>query len=125
MDQKIFGAPIYAADGLMANQRFDICGDWPAQAPIADDHFGNALTDESGRNAPSRGFYFRKFRQRQPELFDLRLFVFHVLSDHGIEFLRLELVRMQALILGGRVVVTGAGGGNQLDFVAHERPLKP
>jgi hypothetical protein len=28
---------------------------------------------------------------------------------------------VQALIFGGRVVMTGAGGGNQFDFVAHVR----
>jgi len=44
------------------------------------------------------------------ELFDLRFFVGNVLADDGIEFLRLQFVRMQALIFGGRVVVTGAGG---------------
>jgi hypothetical protein len=76
-----------------------------------------------GRNAASRGFYFRKLGQLRLSLFDLRFFVGDVLAHHGIEFLRLKLVRMQALILRGRVVVTRAGGRYQFDFVAHDGPL--
>jgi hypothetical protein len=81
------------------------------------------MADESGRDAASRSFYFRELGQRPSRLFDLRFFVSDVLAHHGIEFLRFELVRMQALILGGRVVMTRAGGRNQFDFVAHVRPL--
>jgi hypothetical protein len=77
------------------------------------------MAHEGGRDAASRGFYFRKFGQRLRRLFDLRFFVGDVLAHHGIEFLRLELVRVQALVLGGRVVMTCAGGRNQLDLVAH------
>jgi hypothetical protein len=112
-DEEVFRAPINTAHDLMADSGFEFRGDRPTQAPIADDHFDDAMTQESGRNAASRGFYFRKLRQRlgsPGELLDLRFFVSHVLADNGIEFLRLQLVRMQALIFGGRVVVTGTGG---------------
>jgi hypothetical protein len=81
------------------------------------------MADESGRDAASRSFDFRKLGQRPSRLFDLRFFVSDVLAHYRIEFLRFELVRMQAFILGGRVVMTGTGGRNQFDFVAHVRPL--
>jgi hypothetical protein len=77
---------------------------------------------ESGCNARPGGFDFWKLGQLEP-LLDLGFFVRHVLADHRIEFLRFQFVRVQALIFGGRVVVTGAGRGNQLDFVAHESSL--
>jgi hypothetical protein len=79
------------------------------------------MPNERGRDATPRGFYFRKFGQLRLNLFDLGFFVSDVLAHDGIEFLCLELVWVQALILGGRVVMTGAGGGNQFDLVAHVR----
>src|SRR5258708_1647384 len=124
-DEQVFRAPIDGTDTLAANGRFEFRSDRPAQAPIADDHVDDTMPNERGCDAPPRGFYFGKLGQLRLKLFDLRFFVSDVLAHHGIEFLRLELVRMQALILGGRVVVTGTGGRNQFDFVAHEQPLKP
>src|ERR1700743_3667069 len=125
MDQQIFAAARDVADSLIADLRFEPCRYGPAQAAIADDHIRDSRTCERGCDAPPRGFYFGKFGQRRPKLFDLRFFVFDVLADYGVEFLRLELVRMQALVLGGRVVMTGAGGRNQFDLVAHVGPLRP
>jgi hypothetical protein len=81
------------------------------------------MADEGGSDAPPGSFYFWEFRQFKARLFDLRFFVGDVLADHRIEFLRLQLVRVQALILGGRVVMTGARGRNQFDLVAHNSPL--
>jgi hypothetical protein len=77
----------------------------------------NTLADEGGSDAPPGGFYFRELGQ---ELLDLRFFVGDVLAHDGIEFLGLHLVRMQTLVLGGRVIVTGAGGGDEFDLIAHE-----
>jgi hypothetical protein len=124
-DNQVFRAPLDCAHQLPANGRFEIRGDGPAQPAIADDQVDDARLNECGRDAAPGRFYFRKLGQRPARLFDLRFFVGDVLAHHRIEFLRLELVRMQALILGGRVVMTGAGGRNQFDFVAHVRPLKP
>ena len=111
-DEQVLRAPIDAADDLIAHRRFEFCGNRPAQAPVAHDHVDDAMAYQSGRNAASRGLYFRKLGQGRgalSRLLDLRFFVSDVLADHGIEFLRLQLVRMQTLVLGGRVVVTGAG----------------
>jgi hypothetical protein len=59
-------------------------------------------------------------------LLDFRFFVGDVLARHGIEFLGFHLVRMQPLVLGGREELTRSGGGDQLDFIAHEcRSLNP
>jgi hypothetical protein len=124
-DEQVFRAPIDGNDTLAADGGFEFRSDGPAQATIADDHVDEMMPNERGCDAPPRGFYFGKLGQLRLKLFDLRFFVSDVLAHHGIEFLRLEFVRVQALIFGGRVVVTGAGGGNQFDFVAHEQPLKP
>jgi hypothetical protein len=125
LDKQVFRAPLDCAHQLPTNGRFEICRDGPAQPAIADDEVGDALPDQCGRDAAPRSFYFRKLGQRRAGLFDLRFFIGDVLAHHGIEFLRLELVGMQTLIFGGRVEVTGAGGRNQFDFVAHVQPLKP
>src|SRR5580693_9076556 len=55
-------------------------------------------------------------------LLDLRLFICDVLAHHRVELLRFQFVRMQPLVLGGRVVMPGARRRNQFDFVAHEFP---
>src|SRR5580704_1692113 len=135
-DEQVFRAPIDCNDTSAANGRFEFRGNGPAQTPIAHDHVDDARANKRGSDAASGRFYFRELWHRCAEanrlehlaegevvLFDLRFFVGDVLAHHGIEFLRLELVRMQALIFGGRVVVTGAGGGNQFDLVAHDGPL--
>src|ERR1700742_1969399 len=125
MDQALFAAARDVADGLITDLRFQPWRYGPTQTAIADDHIRDSRACERGCDAPPRGFYFGKFGQRRPKLFDLRFFIFDVLADDRIEFLRLELVRMQALVLGGRVVMTGAGGRNQFDLVAHVGPLRP
>src|SRR5579863_9788218 len=103
-------------------------GDGPAQAPIAHEDVEYAPLQQCGRDAASRRFYFRELgrvRLGRAGLLDLRFFVRDVLAYDGIEFLRFQFVRMQALVLRGRVEMTGAGRRNQLDLVAHESPLKP
>jgi hypothetical protein len=52
------------------------------------------------------------------ELLQLDLFVFHVLTCLGIKFHDQHFVGRGFLVLGGRVKVTGAGSGFQLDFLA-------
>jgi len=120
-DDQVFRASLDAEDLLPTYGSFEIRRNGPAQAPIADHHVDDAAANERGRDAPPRGFYFGKLGQLKPNLFDLGFFISDVLAHYGIEFLRLELVGVQALIFGGRVVMTGAGGGNQFDFVAHVR----
>jgi hypothetical protein len=63
-DQDVFGATLDAEDGLMAYRCFEFGRNRPAQAAVADDDIDDAGADERGRNAASRGFYFRKFGQR-------------------------------------------------------------
>src|SRR5580692_6967840 len=57
--------------------------------------------------------------QARRALLDLRFFVRDVLAHDRIEFLGFQLVRMQALVLRGRIVMTGARRRDQFDFVAH------
>src|SRR5580692_8109101 len=57
-------------------------------------------------------------------LLDLRLFVGDVLTCHGVEFAHFQLVRVQALVLGGHVEVTETGRGQQLDLLAHGGSLR-
>jgi hypothetical protein len=49
---------------LIADRRFELRSNRPSQAPIADNHIDDAMIHESGRNAASCGFYFRKLGQR-------------------------------------------------------------
>src|SRR5690606_17624886 len=51
-------------------------------------------------------------------LLDLAFLVDHVLAHHGIVLLHFHLARRVLLVLVGRVVVAGAGGGDQADLVA-------
>jgi hypothetical protein len=61
--------------------------------------------------------------QTPPErnLLDLRFFVGDVLAHHRIEFHGLHLVRMEPLVLRGRVEMTGARRRDQFDFIAHAK----
>jgi hypothetical protein len=52
-------------------------------------------------------------------LLDLRLFVRDVFARHRIEFIGFHLIRMQTLVLRGRVEMPGSGRRDQLDFIAH------
>jgi hypothetical protein len=42
-----------------------------------------------------------------------------VLAHHRVEFLDFHFFRHVALVLGGRLVVTGTGTGFEFDFVTH------
>ena len=106
-DQNVLGAPRDAAHRLMAYRLLEICRDRPAQPSFTHDHVDDAPFEQAGRDAAAGGFYFRELGQ---ELLDLRFFVGDVLAHDRIEFLRFHFVRMQTLVLRGRVVVSGAGG---------------
>jgi hypothetical protein len=67
-DEDVLRAPIDAEDNLIAHRRFEFCRDRPAQTAVADDDIDDAGADERGRNAASRGFYFRKLGQRRGAL---------------------------------------------------------
>jgi hypothetical protein len=122
-DQDVFGAPFDAADRLIADRGFEFLVDRPAQAALAHHCFDHAPLHERSGDPAAGGFYFRQLGQERSRsgrsLLDLRFFVGDVLARDRIEFLGLHLVRMEPLVLGGRVVVTGAGGGDELDLVAH------
>jgi len=127
-DQDVFRAPVDGAHGLVADGRFEAGGDGPAQAPIAYDEVEHAPLRQGGRDTASRRFYFRELgrvRLGRRALLDLRFFVRDVLAHDRIEFLRFQFVGVQALVLGGRVVMPGARRRDQFDFVAHELLLKP
>src|SRR5258708_12735185 len=98
-DEQVFRAPIDGNDTLAANGRFEFRSDGPAQAPIADDHVADTMSNERGCDAPPRGFYFGKLGQLSLKLFDLRFFVIHVLPHHAPQFLRPALAPFPHLIL--------------------------
>src|SRR5690606_41596079 len=52
-------------------------------------------------------------------LLDLRFLVRHVFAYFRIEFLYFHLLRMEALVLGRRVEMTGAGARYELDLLTH------
>jgi len=52
-------------------------------------------------------------------LLELDFFVVNVLADDRIKFLDQHLFGHVAFVLGGRVEVTGTGGGFELDFLAN------
>ena len=60
----------------------------------------------------------RVLEEARLELLQLDLFVFHVLACLRIKFHDQHFVGRGFLVLGGRVKVTGAGSGFQLDFLA-------
>ena len=64
LNDQVFRAPVDRAYAPAASGRFEIRGDWPAQAAIADDQVDDAGPNECGRNAAPRGFYFRKLWHR-------------------------------------------------------------
>jgi hypothetical protein len=113
-DQDVFGSPLDAADCLVADRRFENLVDRPAEAAIANYCLDHAAPEERGSDPSAGGFYFRQFGQERGRsgrsLLDLRFFVGDVLAHDRIEFLRFHFVRMQTLVLRGRVVVSGAGG---------------
>jgi hypothetical protein len=63
-DEQVLRATIDGADELVANYGFEGCGNRPTQAPVAHDHIDDAVADESGCNARSGSFDFRKLGQR-------------------------------------------------------------
>jgi hypothetical protein len=124
-DQNVLCAPLDAAHGLAANGGLEVRSDGPAKAPFAHDDLDDAPLQQSRRNAASRRFYFGELGRvtARAALLDLRFFVRDVLAHDRIELLRFQFVRMQALVLGGRIVMTRARRRDQFDFVAHRRSL--
>ena len=51
-------------------------------------------------------------------LLDFRFLVGNVLANHRVVLAELQLFGLGALVLGGGVVVTCTGTGNQFDFVS-------
>ncbi len=60
---------------------------------------------------------------RGGKLFDLSFLEDYVLAYYRIVFFELQFVWSGALVLGGRVIITGIGGGDQFDFISHGKPL--
>ena len=54
-----------------------------------------------------------------PKSLDLRFLIHHVFTNDRVEFLHFDLVGRCTLVLGGRVVVTGARGRDEFNLVAH------
>ena len=52
-------APLDAADALIANRRLEFGGDGPAETPLAHHGLDDAPINQRGREAATRGFYFR------------------------------------------------------------------
>jgi hypothetical protein len=53
------------------------------------------------------------------DLFDLRLFIHHMLADLGIELFDFHLARLIPFVLGGGVEMSSAGAGDEFDFITH------
>src|SRR5204863_170554 len=76
---------------------------------------GDCRTAAQKQKAPLvRGFWLKTVDQ----LLDLGFLVRHMLTGDGIELRDLHLFRHGALVLGGRVEMTGTCGRFQLDLVA-------
>jgi len=58
-------------------------------------------------------------------LFDLGFLIKHVLPNGRIVLSGLHLLRVETLVLGCRVVVSGSGTGYEFYFFAHELFLRP
>jgi len=52
-------------------------------------------------------------------LLDLPFGVRHMFAYHWVVLFAFELFGIVALVLGGRIEVTGAGAGNEFDFLLH------
>ena len=59
------------------------------------------------------------FSLKKYQLLDFSFLIHHVLTNHGIELFKLELVRRVLLVLVRRVVVARTGGRHQLNLVTH------
>ena len=59
-DRDVFRAPFDASNGVTANGGFEVGRDRPAQSPFAHDDIDHPPLEQSGCNAASRRFYFRK-----------------------------------------------------------------
>jgi hypothetical protein len=74
---------------------------------------------KSGRhkkqNPPAAGFEISKLIEA---LLDLRFFIRNVLASNRIVLLQFQLVRHGALVLAGRVVMSGTGAGHEFDLFA-------
>ena len=55
------------------------------------------------------------------QLFNLCFLVRHMLAYHRIVFTYFHFLRHVALVLGGGVVMTGTGAGDEFDFVTHNK----
>jgi hypothetical protein len=62
----------------------------------------------------------RAFFTEQNQLLDFAFFVDHVLANNRIEFFDFDFVRSGALVLVGRVEVTGTSTRNQSDQFTHD-----
>jgi hypothetical protein len=85
-----------------------------------------AKTNHRGRDPllqankkPGRAGFFDGLDLRLKALLDLGFLVHDVLANDRVEFLDFHLFRHVALVLGRGVVMTGAGAGDEFDFVTH------
>jgi hypothetical protein len=67
-NENVFRAPVDAQDDLIAQRSFESGRDRPAQPAVTDNDINDAGSDERGRNAAPRGFYFRELGQRRRAL---------------------------------------------------------
>jgi len=114
----------------------------PAQSRVANDHRFDARAFQDGTDSANGRLDFGKLRHLSPTLLDtssdalprrpdatrprllyFRLFVDHVLANDGIVLLEFELIGRIPLVFVGRVVVTRASAGDELDFVSHAYDL--
>jgi hypothetical protein len=71
---------------------------------------------QTTKNPASPGFVM----DAEQKLFNLGFLVHHMLAHYRVEFPDFHLFRHIALVLGGRIEVTGTGAGKQFDLVTHE-----
>jgi hypothetical protein len=71
--------------------------------------------------ASQTGFVFcHRDAAAEEKLFELRLFVIHMLTSHRIELLDDELFGHRFLVFGCRIEMAGAGGRFEFDFFTHD-----